>query len=259
MNERLLQEAFSSLPLGGLRYFDSIGSTNNEASTWVSQGAFDLSLIVANEQTAGRGRSKRRWFTPSDSALAFSLILRPTAAELTYPARITGLGALALVDSLRAFGLLPKIKWPNDVLINGRKIAGILVETVWSDDALVASVLGMGVNVLNASTPPAEEMLYPATSIEMELERPLERANLLKAILLSLLKWRNKLGENEFMLAWGEALAFHGEQVQIMDDQRKLLTGELKGLEPDGSLIIRTPDGKLQGIQFGEIHLRPAL
>jgi BirA family biotin operon repressor/biotin-[acetyl-CoA-carboxylase] ligase len=259
MNESLLQEAFSTLPLGGLRFFDSVGSTNDEALTWASQGASDLSLIVADEQTAGRGRSKRKWFTPPGSALAFSLILRPSAAELTYPARITGLGALALADPMRSLGLTPKIKWPNDVLINGRKIAGILVESVWSGDVLVASVLGMGINVLKTSRPPAEERLFPPTSIETELGHPMDRVKLLKDILLSLIKWRRKLGENEFMLAWGDALAFHGEQVKIMDDQQLLLTGELIGLEPDGSLILRTSDGNLQVMQFGEIHLRSAL
>ena len=162
MNEGRLRKALSSVPIGELRYFDSIGSTNDEALTWASQGATDLSMVIADEQTAGRGRSRRKWFTPPGSALAFSLILRPSKVELVFPTRITGLGALALTDALLPIGLAPKIKWPNDILIKGRKVAGILVESVWSGDVLLASILGMGVNVLKASTPPKDGIGFPS-------------------------------------------------------------------------------------------------
>ena len=259
MNEGQLQKALSSLPFGELRYFDTIGSTNDEALTWASQDAPDLSMIVADEQTAGRGRSSRKWFTSLGSALALSLILRPSAAELAYPARITGLGALAIADSLRALGLTPKIKWPNDVLINRRKVAGILVESVWTGDALTSSVLGMGVNVLKESTPLSDGLLFPSTSIETELGQPLDRVELLKEIISALIKWRKNLGEDGFIHAWEDALAFHGEQVQVIRDQDEPLIGKLIGLELDGSLIIHAIDGNFQNIQFGEIHLRPAL
>ncbi len=259
MNEDQLLKALSTLPLGELRYFDSIGSTNDEALKWASQHAPDLSVVVADEQTAGRGRSNRKWFTSPRSALALSLILRPSAIEKAYPARITGLGALALTDVLRNLGLAPNIKWPNDVIINGRKVAGILVESVWSGDALIASVLGMGINVLIASVPPKDEVFFPTTCIENETGQTPDRIKLLKDVILAMIKWRKKLGEDEFIQAWDDALAFHGEEVQIMRDQEMPITGELLGLGLDGSLIVRTSDGKLNEIQFGEIQLRPAL
>lgn len=259
MKERELQKALSSLPLGGLRYFESIGSTNDEALAWASQDAPDLSLVIADEQTAGRGRSGRKWFTPPGAALAFSLILRPSAAGRTHPARITGLGALALVDSLQKFGLSARIKWPNDVLINGRKAAGILVESAWTGEAPEAFVLGMGVNVLAASLPPADQLLFPATSIDREAGRPIERIKLLNEILSALIRWRAKLGRDEFIKAWEDSLAFRGQQVQITLDQEPQQTGELLGLELDGSLRIRKANGESHQVQFGEIHLRPAL
>jgi len=258
MNQRELQKTLSALPLGGLRYFESIGSTNDEALAWATEGARDLSLVVADEQTAGRGRSGRKWLTPPGSALAFSLILRPTEAERTRPARTTGLGALALSDSLRTLGLAAQIKWPNDVLISGKKVAGILVESVWTGDALDASILGMGVNVLAASIPPADQVLFPATSIETELGTPIERAELFSDILATLLGWRSKLGTDEFMRAWEDALAFRGQKVTVTRDQNSSLTGELLGLEPDGNLRIRNEKGQVHQVQFGEIHLRPA-
>ncbi len=259
MDEHKLQKALSSIPLGDLRFFESIGSTNDEALTWAAQNAPDLSLIVAEEQTAGRGHSGRKWFTPPNTALAFSLILRPTDVESTHPARITGLGALALADSLRTVGLASQIKWPNDVLINGRKTAGILVESVWMGDTLSASILGMGVNVQAASVPAADQTLFPATSIESESKHPIGRAELLTDILASLIRWRSRLGTNEFMQAWEDALAFRGKQVQVWAGNDKPLTGYLLGLELDGSLRLRDEHGNLVSVQFGEIHLRPAV
>src|SRR5918996_750187 len=104
MNQNQLKKALSRLPLGDVRYFDSIGSTNNEALAWATSGAQDLSLVIADEQTAGRGRLDRKWFTPKGTALALSLILRPTVEEKPYISRVTGLAALAITDALRSFG-----------------------------------------------------------------------------------------------------------------------------------------------------------
>src|SRR5215216_1577233 len=100
MNQNELKQALAKLPLGKVRYFDSIGSTNNEALAWATKGANDLSLVLADEQTAGRGRLDRKWFTPKGTALALSLILRPTAEEKLFLTRIVGLAALAVAESL---------------------------------------------------------------------------------------------------------------------------------------------------------------
>ena len=177
--ESQYQSQLSSLSLGSFRYYDTLGSTNDEALTWASKGAPDLSLIVADEQTSGRGRMDRKWFTPPNSAMAMSLVLRPTPTERAHPSRTTGLLALSLTESLLELGLNPRIKWPNDVLLADRKVAGILVESSWTGEKLDALVLGMGVNVLKASVPPADQLLFPATSIETELGYPIHRAELL--------------------------------------------------------------------------------
>ena len=259
MDENNLQKKLSNLPLGGVRYFDSIGSTNDEALAWASQGARDLSIVIADEQSAGRGRLKRKWFTPKGTALAFSLILRPSAAERSHPTRIVGLGALALASACLKLGLHAQIKWPNDVLLHRKKAAGILVESVWTGNALDALVLGLGVNVLTASEPPADQVLFPATSLESELGHSVDRAEVLREILSALLSWRSKLGTDEFLKAWEDALAFRGEQVQIFQDDESLLIGELLGLVPDGGLRLREANNNILTIQFGEIHLRPTV
>ena len=258
MNEKQLEKYLSILPLGGLRYYDTVGSTNDEALTWALQGAADLSLIIADEQTRGRGRMDRKWFTPPQSALAMSLILRPSRSERAHPARTTGLLALSLADSLRKLDLKPEIKWPNDVLLSGRKVAGILVETTWIGEEPDAMVLGMGVNVLNASVPPADQLLFPATSIETELGHPVERIELLRDILVNVIGWRPKLDTDAFLDAWEESLAFRGQQVEVGAGSENTVVGELIGLNPDGSLRLREEHGKSVIVQFGEVHVRPA-
>ena len=125
MNQQEFKKSLSKLRLGDLKYFDSIGSTNDEALAWAANDTPDLSLVVADEQTAGRGRQGRKWFTPKETALACSLLLRPTAEEKPFLTRIVGLAALAVTESLRMRGLNAQIKWPNDVLINNKKVAGI--------------------------------------------------------------------------------------------------------------------------------------
>ena len=255
--ESQYQSKLSSLSLGSFRYYDTLGSTNDEALAWASKGAPDLSLIVADEQTSGRGRMNRKWFTPPHSALAMSLILRPMPTERAHPSRMTGLLALSLTESLLELGLNPQIKWPNDVLLADRKVAGILVESSWTGEKLDALVLGMGVNVLKASVPPANQLLFPATSIETELGYPIERAELLNSILSSVLEWRPNLWTEAFLNAWEEKLAFRGQQVQVEERSGKTLIGELLGLETDGSLRLRDEHGKSVTVHSGEVHLRP--
>ncbi len=257
MQQTEISAALADLPLGGLRFFSSIGSTNDEALAWAAVGARDLSVVVADEQTAGRGRAGRKWFTPRGSALAVSLILRPTPVERTLPGRITGLAALALVHCCRDLGLQAQVKWPNDVLVRGTKVAGILVESVWAGNQLDASVLGIGVNVAAAAVPPADQLAFPATSLEGELGHDVDRLDLLRNILAATMRWRAQIGAPQFVEAWEEALAFRGQQVAVGKDGEPPLNGTLLGLAPDGSLRLMA-DNMPAVVHFGEIHLRPS-
>ena len=263
MDEKLLRKTLTDIPLGGLKYFEKTGSTNDVALAWATEGAPDFSLVVADEQTSGRGRFKRRWLTPPDSALAFSLILRPVQAETEQISLFTGLGALALTKTLKLNGLNASIKWPNDVLLNGRKTAGILAEAVWLGDKVESVVLGIGVNVSPESVPPDESVQFPATSIQTEGLKT-DRLALLHVILLSMVSLRSQLGTERFIKEWDDHLAYIGEQVRVWEDKsdgssasESSLQGVVRGLGPDGSLILQTAAG-LRSVQFGEIHLRPA-
>jgi BirA family biotin operon repressor/biotin-[acetyl-CoA-carboxylase] ligase len=257
MDENKLRAALRDLTLGGLRFFKATGSTNDEALAWAASGAPDLSLVAADEQTSGRGRMGRTWFTPPGSALAFSLILRPGPAEQENIGRFAALGALALVNVLSTLGIAAQIKWPNDVLINCRKVAGILIETVWSGTEVDSLVLGMGVNVLPASLPPSPGLNFPVICIQSETTVALVREILLRDILMELIRLRAGLASAEFLESWQAALAFRGEPVQVWQGSDSPLRGELLGLRPDGSLLIKTSGGEICAVNFGEVHLRP--
>jgi len=256
--EAEFESAWRELPSGGLRLFATIGSTNDEALAWAAQGAGDFSLVLADEQTAGRGRMNRSWFTPPGAALAFSLILRPHGAEREKVGLFSGLGALALVDALKTLDITAQVKWPNDVLINHKKVAGILAETVWLGTEVDSVVLGIGVNVTPAAVPPPEGLNFPAACVQAKGQHPVPRAELLSALLKAIRSRRALLASEAFIRDWETVLAFRGETVQVRVGETESVTGQVLGLETDGSLRLSLPDGSVKIIRFGEVHLRPA-
>jgi BirA family biotin operon repressor/biotin-[acetyl-CoA-carboxylase] ligase len=263
MDERTLCKALSNIPLGGLRYFQKTSSTNDIALAWATAGALDLALVYAEEQTAGRGRGSRQWFSPAGAALAFSLVLRPLPGEQQSIPLFSALGALAVCEALAAQGLQPEIKWPNDVLLNRRKVCGILAESVWLGEKVESIVLGIGLNIKPAAIPPPEQLNFPATCLEAELPAPQyqiqekERARILQKTLQSVLHWRSLVATDIFLRNWERRLAFRGEQVEIWADGQALRSGQLDGLEKDGSLRLLSPQGQFFSVQYGEVHLRP--
>ena len=258
MNENSLKKTLSKINLGGLRYFDSISSTNDEALAWAAEGARDLSIVIADEQTQGRGRLNRKWFTPKWSGLAFSLVLRPSAVMRPHLSRTVGLAALSIAESCLKHGLNPQIKWPNDILLNGRKTAGILVESVWSGEDVDSLVVGMGINVHKDSVLPADMLQFPATSLEEMLgHEPLKREEILISVLQAFIRWRERMGADELIHAWEELLAFRGEQVEVKAGSEIPVTGKVDGLESDGSLRLKDAHDNSVIVRFGDVSLRP--
>jgi BirA family biotin operon repressor/biotin-[acetyl-CoA-carboxylase] ligase len=259
MNERTLRKTLSEIPLGGLQIYHQVGSTNDIALAWAADGAPDFSMVYAEEQTSGRGRGDRRWYTPMGTALAFSLVLRPMLGEQQTVPLFSGLGAMAVCEALGMCALQPEIKWPNDVLLNRRKVCGVLAEAVWTGGNVDSIVLGVGVNVRPGSVPSADQLNFPATSIETEMGESVNREGLLKDILQALVYWRGLLTKDVFPNAWEKHLAFLGEQVEIRTEALPARIGQIEGLERDGSLRLRSPNGRVFTVQFGEVHMRPLL
>jgi BirA family biotin operon repressor/biotin-[acetyl-CoA-carboxylase] ligase len=225
-------------------YYDSIESTNDLALQLAGEGAPHGTLILADEQTQGKGRDGKLWITRPGSALALSLIIRSPDLRVESLHRFVGLGALAVVDALETRDLIPRIKWPNDVLLGGKKTAGILIEGSWEGDQVEYVVVGIGVNVTPESIPGEGRMDYPVTAIEVAMGRPVNREALLLDILKALAEWYPQIESAVFIAHWDSHLAFKGEQV-ILGDAPSKVVGTLMGLAPDGSLRMKT---KMDGV-----------
>ena len=251
------------LPIGGfglpLYFLPTVGSTNDVAIGLAEDGAPEGTLVVADAQTRGRGRSGQAWQTPPGTALALSLVLRPRQVRTETAWEISVAGALAVADALETEGAAPSIKWPNDVLLDGRKFCGILAETVWVGGEAESIVLGIGVNVALGAVPQRGSLNFPATSLEAELQSTLDRVGLLHDILVRLLKWRPQIATPVFIHTWDAKLAFKGEPVQIRGESGNTVTGILEGLNSDGSLRVDTGQGPPVTVHFGEVHLRTGL
>ena len=244
MDQESLKFLLQDTPVTGLRYFDAVGSTNDIAMQWIESGASDFSLVVADQQTAGRGRMQRKWVTNPGSALAFSLILHLTPQEVPHAGLIPFLAAASVSSALeQLYQLQPQIKWPNDILLNGKKTTGILVESVWKDASHVSVVIGIGVNITPASLPPVENLNLQPTCVEEAAGHTVDRWQLLSAILTSMHTWRPEIGQGSLIDYINLRLAYKDQQVRIIENFGAELHGRLVGIDPSGALLIKSNSG----------------
>ncbi|MBI4926474.1 MAG: biotin--[acetyl-CoA-carboxylase] ligase [Anaerolineae bacterium] len=256
MDEFSLRKELADEPQAAVKFFRSVGSTNDVALAWAEEDAPDWAVVAADHQSSGRGRLQRRWVTEPGSALAFSVIFRPTPQEIPNIGLFSPLGGLGVARALESFALRPLIKWPNDVLLDGRKVCGILAEAVWQGPTLRALVLGVGVNVAPKSVPPDDEVQFPATCVETVLGRSVYRADLMRRIMDQLKRLRPILGTQQFMRDWEKRLAFKGQRVRVSPPGAEPIWGELVGLTPTGGLHVELDDGKELTVDAGDVSLR---
>lgn len=241
-------------------YFDTIGSTNDVAASLAVDGAAEGTVVIADAQTSGRGRRGRTWFSPPGAGLYVSVVLTPSRASEA-PERAISLltitAGVALAEAVeRVTGLGPAIKWPNDLLVERRKLAGILAEGVAQSTAagLRAVVLGYGINVGTAAYPP--ELADRVTSLESELGRPIDRAGLCAESLASLTERYADLVSGRFdaiLDAWrGRAFGARGARVE-WDAVTGVRTGITEGIDDMGALLVRTGD-VVERIVAGEVR-----
>ncbi len=261
-----LEECRARFNLGEVLYFPRLGSTNDLALDMLSQGCAHRTLIIADEQTAGRGRQGRKWFTLAGSALALSLVIKdlPPWQESALNVgdllgRYTALGAVGVCQALNQnYQLEARIKWPNDVLIHDKKVGGILAEAQWQGEQVLGVVLGVGLNIQPPSVPDESELRYPATCIERELGKPVRRSEVLFATLSAIFAWHERLLLPEFIQKWEELLAFRQEWIEILIGPEKQPTSiqvQILGLDDRGYLKVRTADQREWMLAQGEIHL----
>ena len=256
--------------LGGfvqrVHYLDSVGSTNDEAARLAASGAPEGTVVIAAEQTAGRGRRGRQWHSPSGAGIYLSLVLRPRspgeAAEGDQSGLVTLMAGSAAAEAVEAAeGLRAAVKWPNDLVVERhvagqverRKLAGILAEGAAAGKSLQHIVLGIGINLRASAYPP--ELADRVTSIERETGRPVDGARLVAALLVQLAHGRADLlgGRARAVLdRWrARATASIGRLVS-WHDHRGVLTGVTTGIDDTGALLVDTPGG-VERIVAGEV------
>jgi BirA family biotin operon repressor/biotin-[acetyl-CoA-carboxylase] ligase len=238
-----------------LRY-DSLPSTNTEAASQAARGAPEGLCVVAREQTRGRGRQARVWASPPDAGLYFSIVLRPRVGAQSWPL-ITLLAALAVRDALReACALETDIKWPNDILCEGRKLCGILAETVETQTGR-ACILGIGIN-LNERAYPAELEAH-ATSIEGASGKPADRERVLAALCKHLARRYAQLhapatGHSDIIRDWSANSSYAAGRRVRVHAATEIFDGTTRGLEPDGALRVETATGEIKCVRAGDVQ-----
>ncbi len=231
----------------------SVGSTMDLARDAASHGAPEGLVALADEQTAGRGRLGRSWVSPPAVNLMPALLLRPPAAVLRHVAMIAPLAVCYAVEE--AAGLIPDIKWPNDVQVAGKKLAGILIETSIEGGDADFVLVGTGINV-NLDPRRYDEIRDLATSLAVELGHDLDREPLLAAYLLHFerLYEAAKSGISPFDV-WRSRLVTLGQHVRATTPT-ETLEGRAEGVAEDGTLLLRTADGALHAIEAADVTLR---
>ena len=246
------------LNIPAYRYFEATDSTNSAALSWLDEGAPDGAIVFANHQRSGKGRLQRRWITNPGSALALSMIMKPTLQEKEYIQLFSAVAALALVKTLKEkYQIAAQIKWPNDVLIDRKKCAGILLEAAWQGQELAGIVIGIGVNIFPASLPPADLLLFPATCVQNHTQLSIERFDFLGNLITVFSGLRANFNFVNFHNQWENLLAFRGETVYIIENDIIHISGTLSGVELNGDLRLITQDGKCMTFTAADVHLRP--
>lgn len=241
------------------RFFSQTASTNDDASAWLRDGAPAGAVVLADEQIQGRGRRGRSWLAAPGTSLLMSLILRPDIPRAQLPPRRLPLvnlaGAVALADVLTDLGLLPGIKWPNDVLIDEYKVAGVLAEAAWSGDELAGVILGMGINVLDGALPGETAEQFRATTLEAPLHYPPDRGDLLSRLLPRLDHWTPLMADHRLLAAWRGYNVTLGCRVtaRAADHER---IGLAEDIDENGALLLRLDDGQLHRLLAGDVTIR---
>ena len=252
-------------------YLPSAASTNDALKRMAAEGAPEGTLIVADEQTAGRGRLDRRWIALPGSSLLLSILFRPTAGAKhlpdslcrgekspqanASPLHLTMVCSLAARDAIReVLGLEIALKWPNDLVHEGRKLGGILTEIAGDSEPVQHAVVGIGINA--NWDPSAAEFDQPATSLSNLAGRSIPRGELLRGIVAAVAERYAALRAGASPAKeWEAALETVGQSVTVQSPTG-ILEGVATGVDADGALLVRSADGQVHRVVAGDVRVR---
>lgn len=258
MNWPLTETISAKAVSGGLRtaiigrhvlFYRTLGSTMDAAREAALAGADEGTVVIADEQTAGRGRLRRTWFSPRGN-IALSVILRPSRSELSSMVMLAALAAAGAIES--ASGLSAGIKWPNDILVGGRKVCGILIET--DAGGCGYSIIGVGINV-NLDPAQYAEIEATATSLSREAGKPVSRLAVARLLLEEMDGLYRRLKSGASLVEdWRQKLVTLGRPVTVASPEGSY-EGVAETVDVDGSLMVRLGDGSLRRVVAGDVTL----
>ena len=240
-----------------LIYYPVTDSTNTRIQQMAEEGAVHGSVAVAGEQTAGKGRRGRSWIDPPGAGIAMSILLRPEISSEN-ASMLTLVAALAATKAIRTLtGLDAKIKWPNDVVLSGKKAVGILTQMSTEEDAIRYVIVGIGVNVNREHFP--EEIEQTATSLKLESGRTISRSSLVAEILQEFetyyARFLEKNDLSELCAEYDSWSANVGRVVRVLDPAGEY-SGEALGIDSRGQLLVKCAPGEIRRVISGEVSVR---
>jgi BirA family transcriptional regulator, biotin operon repressor / biotin---[acetyl-CoA-carboxylase] ligase len=236
-----------------IQHYSTVQSTNDVIRSLAERGEPEGLVISADEQLAGRGRLGRQWIVPRGTSLQMSILLRP-ALEIRFAHRVTQMAALAVAQTLeKEFSLLPTLKWPNDVLLQGLKVSGILTETSLSGEIPDYIILGIGVNV-NYTMHMYPELAPTATTVQDVLGREVDRVALERALLAELERQYARVRSGTVLLdEYRARLGMLGQRIQAVTSNG-VIEGTAKDIAEDGALVVATRDSTVR-LYAGDVTL----
>jgi len=240
------------------RYYDEIESTNVEAKNLAAAGAPEGTVVVAEQQSAGRGRLGRRWTSPAGKGLLFSVVLRPPV-DMADVHLLTIAAAIAACDAIESLtDVSVRIKWPNDLLIDDRKVGGILLEAAGEQDAIDWVVVGIGLNVNTEYNELPVALRRTAVSLKTASGKPVDRSELLARLLLSLEERYMDAVRNGFdrVLTDFRARDYLARRSISVQTRRGPVTGVALGVDEKGALLVQLPHRHVQRFHSGDVTLR---
>lgn len=254
-NPEILKQSLAGKFLGHeLHYYEEIGSTNDEAFRLGTRGAPEGTVLIANSQSAGKGRMQRVWHSPAGANIYTSIILRPDCEPARAP-QISIAAGVAVAEALNPYcQYRAQLKWPNDVLIEGKKVCGVLAQMKMAGAAIDFVVVGIGINVNLRREQFPKDIEEIATSLSLEAGHELSRRELIFRLYENLTKWYKNLMNRGFEPvrdAWLGLAPMIGQTVKVMF-REEAVSGKAVGLDEDGSLMLRTDQNETLRVSAGD-------